>query len=113
MEKFLENNNLSASSSSFVIKYVIIGVIFLALGGAFFVQKQHEKKQALELARRQREAAEKAHAAASVPQPASQNLPQATLTPMRAPTPKPKPTPMLPKPTPMLQRSPSSQGGTS
>ena len=89
-----------------MIKYVIIGVIFLALGGVFLVQKQHEKKQALELASKQREASQKAHAAASVPHPASQDLPRATLTPMLAPTPKPKPTPMLPKPTPMLHRSP-------
>jgi hypothetical protein len=95
--------------SSFVIKHVIIGVIFLALGGAFFVQKQHERKQALELAQRKREASQKAHVSASVPQPASQPLPQATLTPLLAPTPKPKPTPMLPKPTPMLHRSPTTR----
>ena len=89
-----------------MLKYVIISVIVLALGGAFFLQKQHEKKQALELAQRQREASQKVHASVSVPHPASQHLPQATLTPMLALTPKPKPTPMLPKPTPMLPRSP-------
>ncbi|PYK68326.1 MAG: hypothetical protein DME45_08020 [Verrucomicrobia bacterium] len=89
-----------------MIKYVIIGIIFLGLGGAFFLQKRHEKKQASELARRQQEAFQKAHASAPVPHPVSQRLPQTTLTPMLAPTPKPRPTPMLPKPTPMLQRSP-------
>jgi hypothetical protein len=101
----MENNSLSVFSS-FMIKYVIVGVIFLGLGGVFFWQKQHEKKQALELARRQWEASQKAHVSASVPRPASPHLPQATLTPMLAPTAKPKPTPMLPKPTPMLRPSP-------
>jgi hypothetical protein len=101
----MENNSLSVFSS-FVIKYVILGVIFLGLGGLFFWQKQHEKKQALELAQRQREASQKAHASASVSQTVPQHLPQVTLTPMLAPTAKPKPTPMLPKPTPMLRPSP-------
>ena len=89
-----------------MIKRVIIGVIFLGLGVAFFLQKQHEKKQALELAKRHQELSQRAHATPSVA--ASPTLPQATLTPTlkSAPTAKPKPTPMLPKPTPMLRPSP-------
>lgn len=90
-----------------MIKRVIIGVIFLGLGVAFFLQKQHEKKQALELAKRHQELS-RAHATPSVAASPTQNLPQATLTPTlkSAPTAKPKPTPMLPKPTPMLRPSP-------
>ena len=91
-----------------MIKRVIIGVIFLGLGVAFFLQKQHEKKQALELAKRHQELSQRAHATASVAASPTQNLAQATLTPTlkSAPTAKPKPTPMLPKPTPMLRPSP-------
>jgi uncharacterized protein HemX len=90
-----------------MIKRVIIGVIFLGLGVVFFLQKQHEK-QALELAKRQQEVSQRAHATPSVAASPTQNLPQATLKPTlkSAPTAKPKPTPMLPKPTPMLRPSP-------
>jgi hypothetical protein len=91
-----------------MIKRVIIGVIILGLGVGFLLQKQHEKKQALELAKRQQELSQKARATPSVAASPTQNLPQAKLTPTlkSAPTAKPKPTPMLPKPTPMLRPSP-------
>jgi hypothetical protein len=90
-----------------VIKNIIIAIIVLGLGGLFFLQKQHEKKEALELKKRQEEAFVKAHAR---PSPTASSLKGPTRpTPMLAPagTPKPKPTPMLPKPTPMLRPSPS------
>ncbi|PYI75159.1 MAG: hypothetical protein DMF04_11025 [Verrucomicrobia bacterium] len=92
----------------FVIKGVIISVVFLALGAVFFLQKQHEKKQALELAKVKQEAFEKAHASPSVAASLSQHLPQPTTTSSlkSAPTAKPKPTSMLPKPTPMLHPNP-------
>jgi hypothetical protein len=91
-----------------VIKNIIIAIIVLGLGGLFFLQKQHEKKEALELKKRQEEAFMKAHAP---PSPAASSLKGAPKpTPILAPagTPKPKPTPMLPKPTPMLKPSPPS-----
>jgi len=87
-----------------VIKSIIVASIFLGLGCVFFLQKQHEKKEALELKKRQEEAFVKAHA-----RPSAANSPLKGFrepTPMLAPTPKPKPTPMLPKPTPMLRPSP-------
>ncbi|MBA3571634.1 MAG: hypothetical protein H0W34_06625 [Pyrinomonadaceae bacterium] len=90
-----------------MIKNIIIAIIFLGLGGLFFLQKQHEKREALELKKRQEEALMKAHATSS---PTASFLKGPTKpTPMLAPTgtPKPKPTPMLPKPTPMLRPSPS------
>jgi hypothetical protein len=89
-----------------VIKSIIVAAIFLGLGCVFFLQKQHEKKEALELKKRQEEAFVKAHA---TPSPANFSLKDLLeRTPMLSPTPKPKPkpTPMLPKPTPMLRRSP-------
>ena len=49
-----------------MIKRVIIGVIFLGLGVGFFLQKQHEKKQALELAKRQQELSQRARATPSM-----------------------------------------------
>ncbi|HEY4757895.1 MAG TPA: hypothetical protein VIH43_05005 [Chthoniobacterales bacterium] len=87
-----------------MIKGVIISVVFLALGAVFFLQKQHEKKQALELAKVKQEAFEKAHASPSL----SQHLPQPRTTSSlkSAPTAKPKPTSMLPNPTPMLHPNP-------
>jgi hypothetical protein len=89
-----------------VIKNIIIAIIVLGLGGLFFLQKQHEKKEALELKKRQEQAFMKAHATHS---PTASSLKGPTKpTPILAPaaTPKPKPTPMLPKPTPMLRSSP-------
>jgi hypothetical protein len=89
-----------------VIKNIIIAIIFLGLGCLFFLQKQHEKKEALELKKRQEDAFVKAHATSS---PAASSLKGPSKpTPMLAPTAKPKPTPMLPKPTPMLRLSPPS-----
>jgi len=89
-----------------VIKNIIIAIIFLGLGGLFFLQKQQEKKEALELKKRQEQAFVKAHATPS-PTTSFPNGPTKP-TPVLAPagTPKPKPTPMLPKPTPMLRPSP-------
>jgi hypothetical protein len=88
----------------FVIKSIIVAVIILGLGWVFFLQKQHEKKEALELKKRQEEAFVKAHA---TPSPANFSLKDVLeRSQMVAPTPKPKPTPMLPKPTPMLRPSP-------
>jgi hypothetical protein len=91
-----------------MIKRVLIGVIFLALGGVFFVQKQHEKKAALEVKKRQEEAVVKAHAPPSPANSSIKGLPKPKPTPVLgpAPTSKPKPTPMLPKPTPMLKQTP-------
>jgi hypothetical protein len=91
-----------------VIKNIIFVVILLGLGCVFFLQKQHEKKAALEVKKRQEEAVVKAHAA---PSPANSSLkglpkPKPTLVLGPSRTPKPKPTPMLPKPTPMLGRTP-------
>ena len=86
-----------------MIKGIIVAAIFLGLGCVFFLQKQHEKKEALELKKRQEEAFVKAHAP-----PSSANFSLKDLlerTQMVAPTAKPKPTPMLPKPTPMLMAS--------
>jgi len=90
-----------------VIKNTIFAVIFLGLGGVFFLQKQHEKKAVLELRKSREEAFLKAH---TTPSPANSSLkglpkpkPTAVLGP--APTSKPKPTPMLPKPTPMLRQT--------
>jgi len=97
-----------------VIKSIIVAAIFLGLGCVFFLQKQHEKKEALELKKRQEEAFVKAHATPSAANSSLKRLreskpmltPTPKPTPMLAPTPKPKPTPMLPKSTPMLRRSP-------
>jgi hypothetical protein len=89
-----------------MIKNIIIAIIVFALGGLFFLQKQQEKKEALELMKRQEQAFMKAHA---TPSPTASSLKgPAKPTPILAPagTAKPKPTPMLPKPTPMLRRSP-------
>ena len=47
-----------------MIKNIIIAIIVLGLGGLFFLQKQHEKKEALELKKRQEQAFMKAHATA-------------------------------------------------
>jgi len=92
----------------FVIKYTIFVVIFLGLGWVFFLQKQHEKKAALELRKKQEEAVVKAHATPSPANSSLKGLPKPKPTPVLgpAPTSKPKPTPMLPKPTPMLQQTP-------
>ncbi len=107
-----------------MIKLVIVVIIFLGLGCVFFLQKQHERKEALELKKRQEEALAKTQATPPVASPSLKSLggatpmlapiPKPKPTPMLAPTPKPKatpmlpkPTPMLPKPTPMLGRSPS------
>jgi uncharacterized protein HemX len=86
-----------------MIKRILIGVIFLGLGVAFFLQKQQDKKQALELAKRQQELSQRRYASPSVAASVSQDLPR---TLRSVPTAKPKPTPMLPKPTPMLRPSP-------
>jgi hypothetical protein len=88
-----------------VIKNTIFVVIFLGLGCVFFLQKQHERKAALELKKRQEQAAVKAHAAPSPANSSLKGLPKSKPT-LGPPTPKPKPTPMLPKPTPMLGRTP-------
>ena len=48
-----------------MIKAIIIAAIFLGLGWVFFLQKQHEKKEALELRKRQEEAVAKAHGSPS------------------------------------------------
>jgi hypothetical protein len=111
-----------------VIKSIIVAAIVLGLGCVFVLQKQHEKKEALELRKRQEEAFVKAHATPSAAnstlkglrEPTPMLAPTPMPMPMLAPTPKPKPTqmlapaptskpkptPMLPKPTPMLGRSP-------
>jgi hypothetical protein len=91
-----------------VIKNIIFAIIVLGLGVLFFLQKQQEKKEALELKNRQEQAFMKAHA---TPLPTTSSLKGPPRpTPMLAPagTLKPKPTPMLPKPTPMLRPSPPS-----
>jgi len=92
-----------------VIKNIIIAVIVVGLGFLFFLQKQHERKEALELKKRQEQAFMKPHATLS-PRTTSAPKGPSKPTPILAPagTPKPKPTPMLPKPTPMLRPSPSS-----
>jgi hypothetical protein len=92
----------------FVIKYAIFVVIFLGLGWAFFLQKQHEKKAALESRKRQEQAVVKAHVTPSPADRSLKGLPKQKPTPVLGPVPtlKPKPTPMLPKPTPMLQQTP-------
>src|SRR6266699_1211423 len=99
---------MARCSSGFVIKYTIFVVIFLGLGWVFFLKKQHEKKAALELRKRQEEAVVKAHATPSPANSSLKALPKPKPTPVLgpAPTSKPKPTPMLPKPTPMLQQTP-------
>jgi len=89
-----------------VIKNTIFVVIFLGLGGVFFLQKQHEKKAALELRKRREEAVVKAHATPSPANSSLKGLPKPTPVLGAAPTSKPKPTPMLPKPTPMLRQTP-------
>jgi hypothetical protein len=91
-----------------VIKSIIVAAIILGLGCVFLLQKQHEKKEALELKKRQEAAFMKAHA---TPSPTASSLKGPTKpTPMLAPagTPKPKPTPMLHNPTPVLRPSPPS-----
>jgi len=91
-----------------MIKNIIIAIIVLGLGGLFFWQKQHEKKETLDLKKRQEQAFMKKHA---TPPPMASSVKGPTKpTPILAPagTPKPKPTPMLPKPTPMLRPSPPS-----
>jgi outer membrane biosynthesis protein TonB len=89
-----------------VIKNTIFVVIFLGLGCVFLLQKQHEKKAALEVKKRQEEAVVKAHAPPSPANSAIKGLPKPTPVLGPAPTSKPKPTPMLPKPTPMLKQTP-------
>jgi len=91
-----------------VIKNTIFAVIFLGLGCVFVLQKQHEKKAALEVKKRQEEAVVKAHAPTSPANSSIKGLPKLKPTPVLgpAPTSKPKPTPMLPKPTPMLNQTP-------
>jgi len=91
-----------------VIKNTIFVVIFLGLGCVFLLQKQHEKKAALEVKKKQEEAVVKAHASPSPVNSAIKGLPKPKPTPVLgpAPTSKPKPTPMLPKPTPMLKQTP-------
>jgi hypothetical protein len=89
--------------------------IVLGLGCVFFLQKQHERKEALELKKRQDEAFLKAHVTPSAANSSQNSLgpltpmlaptPIPKPTPMLAPTPKPKPTPMLPKATPMLPKA--------
>jgi hypothetical protein len=107
-EEFWENNSSFASFPLFVIKRVIIAFVFLALGGVFFLQKQHEKKAALELRKKHEEAVAKAQTAPSPASSSIKGLPKPTPTPVLgpAPTSKPKPTPILPKPTPMLKQTP-------
>jgi cell division protein FtsN len=87
-----------------VIKSIIAAAIVLGLGCVFFLQKQHEKKEALELKKRQEEAFVKAHATPSAANSSLKSL--RGPTPMLAPTPKPKPSPLLPKPAPRPGRSP-------
>jgi hypothetical protein len=91
-----------------VIKSIIFVAIFLVLGGVFFVQKQHEKKAALELRKKREEAVVKAHLTPSPSNSSLRGLPKSKPTPVLGPVPtsKPKPTPMLPKPTPMLRQTP-------
>jgi hypothetical protein len=89
-------------SSPFVVKSIIVAAIFLGLGCIFFLQKQYEKKEALELKKRQEEAFVKARARPSAANSSLNGFRQPT--PMLWSTPKPKPTPMLPKPTPMLPK---------
>ena len=97
-----------------MIKIIIVAAIVLGLGCVFFLQRQHEKKEALELKKRQEEAFVKAHATPSAANSSLKDLREPTPmlaptarpkpTPMLAPTPKPKPTPMLPKATPVLPK---------
>src|SRR5207247_10196782 len=95
-------------SSVSVIKYTVFVVIVLGLGGVFFLQKQHERKAALELRKRREEVVVKAHTASPSPNSSLKGLPKPEPTSVLgpAPTSKPKPTPMLPKPTPMLNQPP-------
>jgi hypothetical protein len=97
-----------------VIKGIILAVILIGLGCVFFLEKQHEKKEALALEKRQDEAFIKAQATPLAtnsslkglrePKPVLAPTPIPKPTPMLAPTSKPKPTPMLPKATPMLPK---------
>jgi hypothetical protein len=99
-----------------VIKGIIVAVILIGLGCLFFLEKQHEKKEALALEKRQDEAFVKAQATPLAtnssleglrePKPVLASTPIPKPTPMLAPTSKPKPTPMLHKPMPVLERSP-------
>jgi len=94
-----------------VIKGIIAAVIVIGLGCVFFMEKQHEKKEALELKKRQEQAQAKVQATPSPANSSLQDLREATPvfapTPksMLAVTPKPKATPMLPKATPMLPKA--------
>jgi hypothetical protein len=101
-----------------VIKGIIVAVILIGLSCVFFLEKQHEKKEALALEKRQDEAFIKAYATPLAtnsfvkdfhergPMFAPTGKPKSMLAPTPKPTPMlPKPTPMLPKPTPMLPRS--------
>ena len=91
-----------------MIKYTILVIIVLGLGGLFFWQKEREKKAALELRKKREEAVVKAHLTPSPANSSPKVLPKTKPTPVLGPVPtsKPKPTPMLPKPTPMLQQTP-------
>jgi hypothetical protein len=88
-----------------VIKYTICVVTVLGLGGVFFLQKQHEKKAALEFKKKREEAVAKAHQTPSPTNSSRKGLPKPTPVLGPVPTLKPKPTPMLPKPTPMLPKA--------
>ncbi len=90
------------------MKRIIFGAIILGLGCVFFLQKQHERKEALELKKRAEAAIVTASATPPLAGSPSKSLPKLKPTPVIVipPTSKPKPTPMLPKPTPMLGRTP-------
>jgi hypothetical protein len=86
-----------------MIKRMVFVILVIGLGFLFFLQKQHEKRAAIE-AKRRAEAASKqvAHTGAS-DKTNAQNTKEAR-KPLGSPTAKPQPTSMLPKPTPMLPK---------
>jgi len=100
-----------------MIKRMVFVILFIGLGFVFFLQKQHEKRAALEAKRRTEAAKPVSHAVAS-DMTSAQNTEEARKPP-GSPTPKPratsmlpKPTPMLPKPTPMLPKATPVLGRT-
>jgi hypothetical protein len=85
-----------------MIKRIVFLILFVGLGLLFFLQKQHEKRAALEAKRRTEASKQVAHTGAS-DMTNAQNAKEAR-KPLGSPTAKPRPTSMLPKPTPMLPK---------
>jgi uncharacterized protein HemX len=86
-----------------MIKWTVFVVLFIGLGFVFFLQKQHEKRAALEAKRRTEAASMQARDMDPSNMTNAQNAKQARKT-LGSPTANPRPTSMLPKPTPMLPK---------